>query len=104
MDHKTVFRLTFDDFESVLGRDLTNTILLSTSFLVLFACGEVLYHVFKVKAELTRKWSHVGTGFLTMLFPVMLSNHWWVLVLCATFAILLSTSIKFNFLNLLEGN
>lgn len=83
---------------TVLGRDLANTILLSTSFLVLFACGEVLYHVFKVKAELTRKWSHVGTGFLTMLFPVMLSNHWWVMVLCATFAILLSTSIKFNFL------
>ena len=81
-----------------LGRDLTNTILLSTSFLVLFAFGEVLYHVFNVKAELTRKWSHIGTGFLTLLFPSMLSNHWWVLVLCATFAVLLSTSIKFNFL------
>jgi hypothetical protein len=24
MDYKTVFRLTFDDFESVLGRDLTD--------------------------------------------------------------------------------
>jgi hypothetical protein len=24
MDHKTVFRLTFDDFESILGRDLTD--------------------------------------------------------------------------------
>ena len=83
---------------TVLGRDLTNTILLSTSFLVLFACGEVLYPVFKVRAELTRKWSHVGTGFITLLFPSLLSNHWWVLVLCATFAILLSTSIKFNFL------
>lgn len=83
---------------TVLGRDLTNTILLSTSFLVLFACGEFLYHVLKVKAEYTRKWSHIGTGFITLLFPTMLSNHWWVLVLCATFAILLSTSIKFNFL------
>lgn len=83
---------------TVLGRDLANTILLSTSFLLLFACGEILYHVFKVKAEYTRKWSHIGTGFITLLFPSMLSNHWWVLVLCVTFAILLSTSIKFNFL------
>jgi phytol kinase len=83
---------------AVLGRDFTNAILLSNSFLVLFACGEVLYHVFNVKAELTRKWSHVGTGFLTLLFPAMLSNHWWVLVLCTIFAVLLSTSIKFNFL------
>lgn len=87
-----------DTIYTFLGRDLTHTLILSTSFLLLFACGELLYHLFKVRAEYTRKWSHIGTGFITLLFPSMLSNHWWVLILCVTFALLLSTSIKFNFL------
>jgi phytol kinase len=81
-----------------MNSDLINSIILSGCFLALFAIGELLYHRFKVRAEYTRKLSHFGTGILTFLFPVMLSNHWWVLALCSSFALLLVVSLKFNFL------
>ncbi len=81
-----------------MTEDFKNAALLALCFLTLFAIGEIMYHVLKVKPELTRKWSHLGTGLLTMLFPIMLSNHWWVLALCSSFMLLLLLSIKFNFL------
>jgi dolichol kinase len=67
-------------------------------FLVLFAIAEFGYHFLKVKPEWTRKFVHLGTGLLALLFPVMLKNHWHVLLLCASFFILLNLSLKFNFL------
>lgn len=81
-----------------MNSNLINAIILSGAFLALFAIGELMYHKFNVKAELTRKWSHIGTGLLTMLFPVMLTSHWWVLMLCSSFLILLISSRKFGFL------
>lgn len=74
------------------------TALLATAFLVLFATAELLYHKFGIKAELTRKFVHVGTGALTLLFPVLLKNHWYVLFLCASFAAILLVSLRFNLL------
>ena len=73
-------------------------LVLSGLFLSLFGLAELLYHFFKVKVELTRKLVHVGTGLLTFLFPVMLGNHWFVLILCASFAVLLVMSLKFKWL------
>jgi len=78
--------------------DLFNTFFLGGLFLALFAAGELLYHKFNVKAELTRKFVHMGTGLLTMLFPVMLGNHWLVLLLCSSFAVILIASLRFNLL------
>jgi dolichol kinase len=78
--------------------DVIHTLLLSLFFLALFATAEILYHYFSVKAEYTRKLVHVGTGLLTFLFPQFLSSHWWVLLLCASFALILIGSLKFNFL------
>jgi dolichol kinase len=48
--------------------------------------------------ELTRKLVHIGTGLLTLLFPLLLGNHWWVLLLCSSFMIILLASIKFKLL------
>jgi phytol kinase len=81
-----------------MNKDILNTIILSSSFLALFGISELLYHFLKVNVELTRKLSHFGTGILTLLFPIMLGNHWLVLLLCASFAGLLLLSLKFNFL------
>lgn len=72
--------------------------LLASAFLLLFASGEFLYRVVKVKGEITRKWTHFGTGVLTLLFPVMLQSHWSVLILCSAFALILLASLKINFL------
>lgn len=81
-----------------MSDDLINCVILSGLFLALFGIGELMYHVFHVKAELTRKWSHIGTGVLTLLFPIMLSSHWYVLLMCSSFAVLLIGSMKFGFL------
>lgn len=81
-----------------MKQDIINTIILAGAFLSLFAIAELLYHYAKVKAELTRKLVHFGTGILSLLFPIMLSNHWFVLALCASFALILIASLKFNLL------
>ena len=79
-----------------MSREIINSIILSGLFLLLFFLAEVLYHKFKVKVELTRKFVHFTTGAITMLFPIMLGNHWFVLLLCASFAFILIISLKFN--------
>ena len=81
-----------------MNKDLLNTIILAVSFLALFAISEALYHVLKIKVELTRKLVHAGTGLISLLFPIMLSNHWLVLFLCSSFAVILIISIRFNLL------
>lgn len=78
--------------------DLKNTLILAAAFLTLFALAEFLYHRLSVKVELTRKLVHVGTGLLALLFPVMLGNHWLVLFLCASFALILIASLKLKWL------
>ena len=77
-----------------MTKDLINTTFLALAFLSLFAVGELLYHKFKVKAEVTRKIVHIGTGVLSLFFPIMLGNHWLVLLLCASFAIILLISLR----------
>lgn len=81
-----------------MDKDLPHTILLGAAFLLLFASAEGLYHYGKVKAEISRKYVHMVTGFITLLFPVLLSSHWYVLFLCASFAVILTLSRRYNFL------
>lgn len=78
--------------------ELLNTAILSGAFLSLFALAETLYHYFNAKVEITRKIVHFGTGILTLLFPLLLDNHWLVLALCGSFAVILLISMRFNFL------
>lgn len=77
---------------------LVTVLLLGTCFLALFAVAEMLYHLAKIKAEYTRKLVHIGTGLLTLLFPVLLTDTWEVVLLCSIFFVLLLLSLKFRFL------
>ncbi|MCB0480397.1 MAG: hypothetical protein KDC83_03150 [Flavobacteriales bacterium] len=81
-----------------MSQSLLNTIYLAGVFLLLFASAELLYHKFKVQAELTRKYVHFSTGILTLLFPPLINNHWLVLALCTSFLVILLTSIRFSLL------
>ena len=81
-----------------MSKELVNTGILAALFLLLFVVTEFLYHKLKVKADLTRKIVHFGTGILTLFFPAMLANHWLVLFLCAGFTLILIISVKFNLL------
>lgn len=80
-----------------------NPLLLALCFLTLFGFAEFLYHQKKVKAEITRKIVHIGTGLLTLLFPVFLSSHWQVLFLCVSFLIILLASLHFRLLPSING-
>lgn len=76
---------------------------LSAAFLALFAIAEGIFHVLKVKAEHTRKIVHIGTGILTLLFPLYLQTVWQVVVICAAFLVLLLLSRRFRFLHSING-
>ncbi len=81
-----------------MSQSLTNTIILAFAFLALFAVAELLYHKLKIKADYTRNIVHIGTGLLTLLFPLLIKDLLLVSLLCASFLILLLASIQFNFL------
>ena len=76
--------------------NLNNILFLATAFLALFAISEFIYRTFKVEAEYTRKFVHMGTGILSLLFPVLLNSHWEVLILCTTFSVILMASFKLS--------
>ena len=78
--------------------NLKNTLILAGCYLVLFTLAEFLYHILKLKVELTRKFVHFGTGLLALLFPILLDTHWWVLLLCASFVVILICSLHHNLL------
>jgi dolichol kinase len=81
-----------------MNSNILNAIILAICFLALFGIAEFFYHKLKVKVELTRKLVHVGTGLLTLLFPILLDNHWFVLMLCSNFALILIASLRFDLL------
>jgi phytol kinase len=81
-----------------MGDELLHATILACAFLLLFALAELLYRVFKVKAEYTRKLVHLCTGLITLLFPVFLESHWYVLALCLSFLIILLLSLRLGWL------
>ena len=82
---------------------LIYTLILAVAFIIIFVLGEVILKLFKVKAEITRKTIHLCSGLLTMLFPVMLNNHWLVLILCGSFFVILIVSQFLGLLNSIHG-
>lgn len=72
--------------------ELIHLCILSALFLAIFAIGEVAYRFFHVNAEYTRKWSHIASGFLSLLFPSFFHSILIVGVICALFALILNFS------------
>ena len=80
-----------------MNRDIIHTLYLSVASLAVFGIAELLHHKARVKAESSRKFVHIFSGLLTLLFPVLLSDWPFVLLLCGSFALLLVTSIEKQF-------
>lgn len=78
--------------------DFKNLLILSSFFLLVFAIGEIAYRVFKVRAEYTRKWSHIASGFLSLLFPYYFDSILWVGIICAIFLLFLYGSKQLKLL------
>ncbi len=77
--------------------------ILTLAFLALFASAEAIYHIWNVSAEISRKYVHIGTGLLSMLFPPLIKDPWLVMFLCASFLLILVLSLKFNLLKSING-
>lgn len=80
-----------------------NLFFLATAFLILFALSELIFRIFKPEAEYTRKGVHIGTGLLTLLFPLLLESTAEVVLLCTSFILLLASSRRWNFLPSING-
>jgi dolichol kinase len=81
-----------------MNENMINTIYLAAAFLALFASAEFAYRKLKIEAELTRKYVHLLTGLLTLLFPVLIGDPWLVLLLCGSFLLILTVSLIFGLL------
>jgi len=82
---------------------ISNMSILSASFLALFALAEILFQKFNVRSEWTRKVVHLGTGLLTLLFPLMLTHHLQVFFLCSVFGVILIFIKRFKLLGSING-
>lgn len=71
---------------------ITNVLILSAYFLMAFAIGEIGYRFFKIQPEYTRKWSHISSGFLALLFPFMIDDWLYVALICSSFTVILVAS------------
>ena len=86
-----------------MSENIINTIYLAGVFVLLFASAELFFHIFKIKAEFTRRYVHLATGLLTMLFPPYVQSPWLVGLLCASFLLILLISLKFDLLKSING-
>lgn len=68
------------------------------AFAALFVLAEVLFHVFSVRVEYTRKLVHLGSGLISLLFPLYLNTPLEVLVLCGSFTGILLMSLRLKLL------
>ncbi|MFN3404532.1 MAG: diacylglycerol/polyprenol kinase family protein [Cytophagaceae bacterium] len=78
--------------------ELLKIFLFAFVFLTLFGLAEFLRYFAGVKGETSRKLVHIFTGIITLFFPIYLDNHWSVLFLCGSFAVLLVASKIFRLL------
>lgn len=79
------------------------TAILAGLFLLIFGIGEILFHVFKIKANSTRQIVHLSSGLLTLSFPFLLVSHWMVLLLTLSFLLILVGSKFLNMLPSING-
>lgn len=77
--------------------DLIYILIFSAAFLMVFVSNEIIYKVFKINAEYTRKSVHILSGLVTMFLPLVFTTIFPVLILSVEFVLLLIISIKFDF-------
>lgn len=78
--------------------DAFGAAVLGACFVVVFVVAEVLWRVFHVKSELTRKLVHTGGGLTVLLVPHVLTSTWVALALAAVFAGILLGAKKLKLL------
>jgi phytol kinase len=64
--------------------------------LILIGISELLYRVFRLPAETSRKFLHVSGGLTCLLLPRFFTSHWWILALTASAFLLLFSTYLMN--------
>jgi len=78
-----------------MGQQTIYAIIFLSLFLLLVAIAHLLYRIFRVSPEVSRKFLHVTGGILALCSPLFFRSHWWILLLCSlAFLLLLFTYIK----------
>ena len=76
--------------------------LLGAGFIVLFAAADLVRYVTK-RPEPGRKLAHVGTGLLSLCFPLVFYESWPVYLMCGAFVIMLVASQRRGFWEGING-
>lgn len=84
--------------EALLNIDYKVLIIFSTIYLILFGIAEVAYHGFDVNVEYTRKFVHLCTGLIALLFPLYIPNPLDLMILCGGFMVVVLLTNKYNIL------
>ena len=81
-----------------MNPQIINSIYISTSILALIGIAEYLFHFRKIEAEKTRKLVHLGSGLITMTFPLLFDHFGYVFALSGAFWLILQGSLWLNVL------
>ena len=83
--------------------DLRGVLVVGGAIFALLVCNELLSRVVKLPNELTRKISHIGSGFIVISFPWLLSSAWSVALLTLSFLVILGVGKKSGLLMSIHG-
>lgn len=78
--------------------EFIHSLCIAVIYLGMFGIGEILFHFFHVRVEITRKFSHLSAGIIAFLFPLLIKHHILVLILAVGFTGLLIITKKTNLL------
>jgi len=83
--------------------DLRGALVVGTAIFALLVGNEVLFRVLRLPNEITRKLSHIGSGFIVISFPWLLSSAWSVGLLSLSFLLILGVGKKSGLLMSIHG-
>ncbi len=83
--------------------DLRGALVVGVGIFALLVGNEVLFRAFHLPNEITRKLSHIGSGFIVLSFPWLLSSAWSVALLTLSFLAILGGGKKSGMLQSIHG-
>jgi phytol kinase len=59
---------------------------------IVLLAGEAIYRIFKRGPQVSRNFSHLAAGLITLPYPWLFTSHWWVLLLAIQSSLVLYTT------------
>ncbi len=84
---------------SVVDRNIAAYLGYSIIFMVILLAGELLQHIFRLKAEYSRVFSHILAGVVSLFMIRLFSSPWYIIILCIQSSIFLFLTKKLDVLS-----